>query len=514
MPAAVRRNKSRVAREADQGAVSSPLPSGTADATMRSLYPEPNVYESDPVSWMFDRLQAHIWSKQREICESVVQFTNTGVKACHGPGKSYIAARLAAWWLDPLVHELGSAFVVTSAPSWPQVQAILWRELRRAHRQAKLPGRTTLDCHWYMGEGKSDDELIAMGRKPADYNEQAFQGLHAEHILIILDEGSGIPSSLWIAVDSLMTSENSRLLVIGNPDDPSSDFAKKCKRWEKEDDGNVIRISAFDTPAFTGEEVPDQVKRVLVTKRWVEKRKAEWGEESPLYVAKVLGEFPDVSDDYLITPAMLQRAYRLDLPGLARGRYGLDIARMGADKSVMYRNRGGQIRFVAEWAKLNTVQSTKRAQEILDRTPFFKIPVVVDIIGVGAGVYDNLFAMEYEVGGFNGSARPLDPTKFANRRAEVYWNFRKMMENGEIDLDEADEDLAAQLTSIKWWINGAGKVQLESKEDMKERGLPSPDKADAAVQSTVHVGLYESSDSQETKSNAKAETDDLMDRVM
>jgi hypothetical protein len=487
------------------------LPAGTTEAVIRNVFPEPSPYQEDPAGWIESRLGAHLWSKQKEICQSVVENRYTGVKACHGPGKSYSAARIVTWWLDPEVHELGSAFAVTTAPSWPQVQAILWREMRRAHRKAKLPGRITLDCHWYMGEGRSDEELIAMGRKPADYDEQAFQGIHAEHILVVLDEASGIPPSLWVAVETLMTNEHARLLAIGNPDDPSSDFAKKCKRWEKDDGCDVIRISAFDSPNFTGEYVPDDVARALVTPMWVEDRRQDWGEDSMLWTSRVEGEFPDLSDDYLITPAMLSRAYSVELPGLETGKYALDVARMGADKSELYRNRGGVIRHVKSWAKKSTMETANLAALELDRHKHVTVPIVVDGIGVGAGVYDRLFERGYEAGMFISSHKPLNPVKFYNRRSEVYWLFREGLEHGQFDLDETDEELAAQLMSIKFWINGRGQIQLETKEDMKERALPSPDKADAVVMSTVHIGMVQWTADED---QAYSMTSDLLTKVM
>ena len=488
-----------------------PLPFGTTNVVLRNIWPDPSPYQGDPAGWIMDKLGAYLWSKQREICDSVSKFTYTGVKACHGPGKSYTAARIAAWWLDPGVHDLGSAFVVTTAPSWPQVQAILWRELRRAHRKAQLPGRITLDCHWYMGAGKSDEELIAMGRKPSDYDENAFQGLHAPHILVLIDEASGIPPNLWVAVETLMTSEHSRMLALGNPDDPSSDFAKKCKIWNRSDDGNVITISAFDTPNFTGEDVPPEVSQAIVTQHWVDQRRKDWGEESILWTSRVLGEFPDLSDDYLLSPALLQRAYNTSLPAFEHGRYGVDIARKGSNKSVMYRNRGGQIRHVKSWAKFDTMRSADTIHHILSTHQHVRVPAVIDGIGVGAGVYDRLYQLGDEVGMFIASQRALNPVKFYNRRAEVYWQFREQIEAGAIDLDERDEDLAAQLTSVKFWINGRGQIQLETKEDMEERGVASPDLADACVLSTVHIGLVEGANvprGEETLSG------DLLDMVM
>jgi hypothetical protein len=337
-----------------------------------------------------------------------------------------------------------------------------------------------------MGDGRSEEELIAMGRKPADYNEDAFQGLHARHILIILDEACGIPPSLWIAVETLMTNENARVLAIGNPDDPGADFAKKCKPGSGY---NVITISAFDSPNFTGEPIPDDVAEQLVGPMWVEDRRRDWGEGSPLWVSKVTGEFPDVSDEYLITPGMIELGKMVDLPGLEGGQYGSDIARFGTDKSVVYRNRNGQIRLERTWAMADTMESTGRMKVILDKHhPTAIVPMIIDVIGLGAGPFDRLREQGYDVVGFNGAERAFRPDKFKNRRAEVYWTFRELLSEGLIDLDPDDEVLHSQLQSIKWTVDSGGRIVIESKEDMRDRGIPSPDHADACVYSTVRRG--------------------------
>jgi hypothetical protein len=457
------------------------LPPGTASAALRYLFPEPAPYLDDAKGWIKDKLGEQIWSKQEDICDSVVANRYTAVKACHGPGKSFIASRIACWWLN--IHPLGDAFAVTTAPSWPQVQAILWREIRRAWRIGKLPGRITLECQWYMGEGKSDEELIAMGRKPADYNEQAFQGLHARYILIILDEACGIPEVLWTAVMTLMTNENARVLAIGNPDDPGSHFAQICKPgsgW------NVITIPAFETPNFTGEEITPLMAENLVTPMWVDDRRRDWGEGSPLWQAKVLAEFPDISDEYLISPGMIQTGIMTDLPGIQKGRYGADVSRMGEDKTVVYRNRGGVIRYVDSWGMTDTMRTTGKFKLLLDQHLAMQRPdFVVDIVGLGSGVYDRLREQGYPAIGFSGAERAYRPDKFKNRRAEVYWTFRNDLEGGLIDLDPADLELQSQLQNIKWWVDSGGRIQIESKDDMRERGVKSPDRADACVYSTV-----------------------------
>lgn len=455
------------------------MPSGTMDATMRYLYPEPAPYQHSPAEWIRDRTGGYIWSKQEEICQSVVDNKYTAVKACHGPGKSFIAARIGCWWLD--VHDLGDAFLVTTAPSWPQVSAILWREMRRAHRRAKLPGRITLECQWYLSEvgNKAGEELVGMGRKPADYDDDAFQGLHARYILVILDEACGIPVSLWTAVLSLVTNDNARVLAIGNPDDPGSEFAKFCKPssgW------NVITIPAFDTPNFTGEYVPPEVAEQLVTPGWVDERRADWGEGSPLWQSKIMAEFPDISDEYLITPGMIQRGIEIDLPGLGKGRYGADIARFGDNQSVVYRNRDGQIRFENSWGMADTMQTAGRLKMMMQRHHrVAPVPMVIDTVGVGGGVYDRLREQGMDVVSFVASGRANRPDKFQNRRAELFWQFRVDLENGNIDLDPEDTKLHNELMSIKWGVTSTGKIYIESKEDMRDRGVQSPDRADAAV---------------------------------
>jgi hypothetical protein len=156
------------------------------------------------------------------------------------------------------------------------VHAILWRYIGQAHRKGNLPGRITLDDQWYMGPGGK--ELVAFGRKPADHDKSAFHGVHALNPLILVDEACGVPKSIFDAVDALATNSNARVLAIGNPDDPSSHFAQICKPrscW------HVITVPAFDTPAYTGEEIPEELLPLLVSPEWVEERKLPLGCHQP-----------------------------------------------------------------------------------------------------------------------------------------------------------------------------------------------------------------------------------------
>jgi hypothetical protein len=137
-------------------------------------------------------------------------------------------SRLALWWID--VHPPVEAFVVTTAPTTPQVEAILWRYMGNAHKKGGLPGRITHDAKWYIG-----NELVAYGRKPAAYDPAAFQGIHARYVLVIIDEAGGVPKSIFDAVDALATNIEARVVAVGNPDDPPSHFAIICKPGSEDD---------------------------------------------------------------------------------------------------------------------------------------------------------------------------------------------------------------------------------------------------------------------------------------
>lgn len=439
--------------------------------------------------WVRVNLREHVWSRQEWIMNSIRDNRRTAVPSAHSTGKSHIASRAVAWWLK--THPTDDVFVVTTAPSTNQVKAILWRYIKVARVKANLPGYIT---EGDTPEWKWDGTLVAYGRKPQDLTNAeeaatAFQGIHAKYVLVILDEAGGVPKWLWTAVDTLLTSPTNRVLAIGNPDDPSTQFERACRPgsgW------NVIKVSAFDTPIFTGEPCPQDVLDRLVSREWVEERRKAWGEGSPLYISKVLGEFPEMSDETLIWPAWVRAAQEQDMSGFALsepGTFGLDVARTGSNETACYRNRAGMIR--QEWTahKEDTMQTAGRAAQVLNST-FGYAPMHIDTIGVGGGTYDRLKEQGFPVIPFVASEKPTTPhaqRRFVNKRAEQWWTFREGLEEGSYDLpaEGEDDELISQLLSIKYRIRSDGRILIESKEDMQKRGMPSPDRADAVMQSTV-----------------------------
>lgn len=465
-------------------------------------------YLLDPVSWIKDKIGEDIWSKQRQIIESVRDNRRTAVKSAHDQGKSYIASRIALWWLD--THTPGEAFVVSTAPSGPQVRAILWREINRAHAKGTAKrtlslGRTNQTELWLQTVHGGQDEMVAYGRKPADLDPSAFQGIHVKYVLVIIDEACGVPRSIFDAADTLITNEYSKILAIGNPDDPLTEFGEICKPgsgW------NVIRISAFDSPNFTKERYVPSLKPVLpllMSRTWEEEKRKKWGVDNPLYTSKVLGEFPTISTDSLIPFQWITRAqerYResvsagLIYGGIGPVELGVDVGG-GSDKSTIALRTGPRVKIVHKDQNPDTMQTLSSVLDWIEKSNATKAKV--DNIGIGHGAVDRAKEMSEDksvirespalasrasrVTGINVGERAEDTEHFVNLRAEGYWSLREKFDPAtgfNIELDPDDEDLAAQLADIKY-KRSAGRIQIESKDDMKKRGRSSPDDADAVM---------------------------------
>lgn len=457
-------------------------------------------WRDDPVLWIQERLGEHVWSKQKEIAYSVRDHRFTAVHSCHGVGKSFIASRLVGWWLNR--HPPGEAFVVTSASTAGQVKAVLWREIGRMQARHGLPGRTN-QASWYMETIPGKEELVAFGRKPADFDAAAFQGIHQLYVLIIFDEAAGIPggskdnpNSLWEAAISLMSNEFARFLAIGNPDDPSGEFARCCKPgsgW------NVIHIDAYDSPNFTGEPIPPKLCHLLVSKLWVEERRKRWGERNPLWIAKVRGHFPETTTDGLIPMAWIKAAQtrslepktdeELKLAEKWENVLGMDVG-AGGNRSVVCRRWGPVFRIVRRDQEPDTMKSCGNL--LADMRETRATSARVDYIGVGRGVVDRARELERPVIGVNVGNPARDREGFVNLRAEGFWGLRERFQEGTIDLDPEDDDLAAQLVELKFKRTSAGKIQIESKDEMARRGVASPDDADACMLSSLPESCFTS----------------------
>lgn len=437
-------------------------------------------YLARPVDWVVERMGEHAWSKQVEVMNALVDHRRVAVKSAHGTGKSHLASRAAAHWLD--THPVGEAFVVTTAPTASQVRAVLWRYIGQAHRKANLPGRVT-QIEWWIGP-----ELVGFGRKPSDYSESAFQGIHARYVLVIIDEACGIPEQLWIAADALTTNPDCRILAIGNPDDPSSHFRKVCdsKLW------HTIRISAYDSPNFTEEEVPEALAAQLISKSWAEEKATEWGIESPIYIAKVLGEFPPEDPDSVVRLTDVMRCRMVpDTPRTSREQLpvelGVDIG-AGGDETVIRERRG--VVAGREWRSRD--RNPERVTQLIHQAVIETgaTAVKIDSIGIGWGIVGSVrtslghASSGTRVVAVNVGQSPTDRDRYINLRAELWWTVGRLLsQNNGWDLSQMEnaDTTISQLVTPKWFASDGGKIKVEPKADVIDRLGRSPDNADALL---------------------------------
>lgn len=499
------------------------------------------LYATRPDLWAWDYLGVELWWKQVDIAMDIVRFHNTAVKAGHGVGKSYLAGVLICWWID--VHPLGDAFVASTAPSEKQINAIVWKEVRKffkisheRHLEYKrrvkdnkplneyaandhaLPGYITSDAEWKL----SDGILIGAGRKPPEHMDSAFQGIHARFVLAVGDEACGLPESLVQSLMDITTNGTSRVLLIANPTVPASYLARifKSNGFEDKETGERVwealhTISVFDSPNLHGggkctchEDEPlglgmrQETLEALVDEGYIRDKRREYGENSARFKARVQGEFArDEGDNLLFEVADVVKATNVSIePGEAEYRWlGCDIASYGEDSSVVYLNSGGHVRRIADWGgkgddnKLDVLEAAERIHKLA--MSYGVDEVRIDSVAVGEGAWRHLLRLSvnedgsiaYVVHGLRGNKASTNLNAWRNGRAEWYDNVRRLMRNGEIDIDPDDERLYDELLSIQYFVPeaGAAGIQLETKKDMRKRGLKSPDFADAFIYATA-----------------------------
>jgi hypothetical protein len=446
-------------------------------------------YADDPVRFVTEGLKEGVWSKQVEILQSVRDNKRTAVPACHAPGKTHIAARVIAWWV--VCHPQGTSRVVTTATIFRQVKNILWPHIRRVHSLHNLPGEV-LTTEWKVGE-----EVVADGFSAADHNETAVQGIHAEHLLVVVDEAGGISPTIGQALESLMTGGHTRLLVLGNPptDNIGGWFEQACNSPLY----NVIPIPATATPNFTGEHVGRWAKN-LVDQQWVKDVTSEFGEQSPFVQARVYARFPRVTTNVTIPVDWIESALTNE-PGTGPIRLGVDVAADGGDEFAIAQVAGNTVSIIhtstnnsnaveVAGTVLNCIHQAQQTHQQLQITQ--PIQVNIDAIGVGWGVASLLQEWAKEgrhqatINAVNVATKADETSKFANQRAEMWWATRTLLQPDPTTGEQAirlniDTRTIAQLTAPTYRANSTGRIQIEAKADMKKRGISSPDRAEALL---------------------------------
>lgn len=444
------------------------------------------AYKTDPYLWAKDVIGFHMWSIQRQIAEALVVHKKVAVSSCHGSGKSALTAVLIMWWV--CTRQDRDAIAMISAPTYNQLHAIIFESLRKAHTEHKLPGTINLQDEWKSDSGT----ILAFGRKPSDQNESAFQGIHRTGgVLVALDEAVGVHENIFVGAEAVTTGRLDKIIAIFNPDDVNSYIGKA---WQRKDPSwHFISISAFQTPNFTGEWVPDIARNGLVSPEWVEEKKASWGETSPRYKSKILGEFSLETTNSLFSPADLLKGHvkEIDPSSETRPRLGVDIARFGEDNTTVYLYHDGHVRKIGDWSKTDLVTTAEKVHDLAFRNGVDEVRV--DGVGIGAGVIDMLARLcdgQYAVVGMVGNASSPDLDKWANARAFWYDSVRERMFKSEIDIDIEDIILADELGTVTYHFkNNRNSLQIDKKEEIRTRTGKSPDYADAMIYASVDLGF-------------------------
>lgn len=437
---------------------------------------------ADPVHFTERFLKGRLWKMQRDIMHSVFESPLVAVRSCHASGKTWLAARAALAWLA----RFPEGIVITTAPTWPQVEKLLWGEIHDAVKYSLWPYPDPFKTELRIGPRN-----YAMGLSTDEANR--FQGFHGQ-VLIVVDEAPGVRPGIFTAIDGIRAGGNVHVLLLGNPTSASGHFfdAFGSSLWVK------YHIDAFSTPNFRGvtevdiadlppswdmlsKEEKDFLSESshphLITRKYVWERYHEWGAESAHYQSRVRGNFPLESDDQLFPLHLLEAArLREAEPEFPIG-VGVDVAGPGDNETVLVRREGSPLTQTRAWRIPDPKGALLAAIQSANPEPMY---INVDAIGIGYHVWRYLREAGLPAMPVVSGAKASDAKRFANIKAEMCWSFRELLQDGLV-AGLRDEDTIAQLMGMKYSHNTRGQIEVESKKNAHRRGVPSPDRAEATI---------------------------------
>jgi hypothetical protein len=448
-------------------------------------------YRQDPVFFFEHALGVFTWSKMREILYSVRDYQLTAVRACHGSSKTFTAAGLVTWFFNTL----NDSQVITTAPTFHQVQHLLWAEVGKLYRTSRveligecLTTRIKSDMAEHFALGFSTD-------KP-----QRAEGKHAPQLLWILDEAKGIEQWLWDSIRGAMGGGYSRLLAISTTDGVNAGEKFHSIFTDQKNDAkwNKIHIDVTDLPTFTGEKLRgmdygtfkpifrdvEDLNIQISTPKWDQDCKDDWGGDSILYLTKCRGEIVDETPDSIIKLSDVMKMFDNDNNSNfntdGRREIGVDVARFGDDSSQFYMRKGLKVTKHAEFNKMDTHYLSNQLEHFVDGKKLdYEVVIKIDDTGVGGGVTDNMTARGYKnIVPVNFNQSPNNPDGYPNAISEMWFEVANIIDQISCP---TDEQLKAELVNRKKLsLDKKGRRVVESKESYKKRFRnKSPDKADA-----------------------------------
>lgn len=373
-----------------------------------------------------------------------------------------LIAILALWFV--LTHY--DCKCVITAASQDQLRDGAWSEVRKWAACLPAELRDQLDIGEERLSIKAAPEMGFVVRRTASKsNPEALQGIHATHVLYLIDESSGIEDVVFEVAAGSLSTKGAMACLFSNPTRSSGFFFdthhKLRHRWR------THVVSSEDVPRARGH---------------IEDIVAAYGKGSNRFRVRVLGEFPTADDDTIISLELVEAARKREVVKRdVRPVWGVDVGRFGDDSSALAKRQGNVLlEPVKEWQGKNTMQLVGLIVEEWQKTDEDMRPVaiMVDVIGIGSGVVDRLEELGLPVQGINVAENASVDDKYSRQRDELWWKGRQWFEARDCHIP-ADEKLIGELTSVTYDFASSGKLVAESKREMRKRGLPSPNKADA-----------------------------------
>lgn len=411
------------------------------------------VLKAEPDPWQ-ERFLTWLAEDERRI----------SVASGHGVGKSTVVAWAMLWYLLTRYP----VKVVVTAPTSTQLYDALFAELKRWINVLPQGLRVLLEVKTDRVELKADPSAAFISARTSRAEQpEALQGVHSDHVMLIADEASGVPEAVFEAAAGSMSGHSAVTVLLGNPTKSSGLFFDT--HHDLKGSWKTMSVSCYDSPR--------------VSEAYIEEMKERYGEESNAFRVRVLGKFPLRDDDTIIPVDLVAGAQMRDVEcsPTAAEVWGLDVARFGNDASALCKRKRNVVPSnVRTWRGLDLMQLCGAVKAEYDEAVVRPAEILVDSIGLGAGVCDRLREMRLPARGINVSESPAMKELYRNMRAELWYAALAWLQALDSKLP-ADDKLFGELTAVKYKFTSNGKIQVESKEDMKKRGRPSPNRADAFI---------------------------------
>jgi phage terminase large subunit len=356
--------------------------------------------------------------------------------------------------------------IVVTAPTASQLFDALFAECKRWIKELPTPIKSLLEMKSDRIElGSSPTEAFISARTSRSESPESLAGVHADHVLLVVDEASGVPESVFEAAYGSMSGKDATTILLGNPTRSSGYFYETHTRLR--DSWWTKQVSCLDSP--------------LVSPDFIQEMELKYGSESNAMKVRVYGEFPTAEDDTLISLHAVEQASKrvVEQPEGTPVVWGLDVARYGDDASVLCIRQGRHLMELHSWKKLSLMELAGRVLDLLHSSDEPPEEILVDSIGLGAGVLDRLRELDISARGVNVSESPAMADRYANLRAEL-WDLTKSWFDEEVQIPN-DDSLIADLTAPRYSFNSSGKMLVESKAETKKRLGRSTDFADSLV---------------------------------